>query len=136
MDQPLPAACHVALVAAGSAAGALLRAALTQLVPGPWPVLWVLDVGGALLLGLLTGWSCGRRRGRWLVPLLGPGVLGGLTTFSAVTVLAAGSPGPGPLAAVLGMTVAGVLAAWAGLLLAGTGSRSRAGGPDGPGEAP
>lgn len=114
---PLPRGSFVVLVAVGSALGALARAGALLLVPDAWTALWLVDVGGALLLGLLTGTLAGRPSGRWLAPLLGPGVLGGFTTLSTVTVLVAGSGDGWPLAllSLVAMTVAGVLAAWVGL---------------------
>lgn len=114
-----PRGSFVLLVAAGSALGSLARVGVQQLVPDPWTALWLVDVGGALLLGVLTGALVGRPAGRWLVPLLGPGVLGGFTTLSAVTVLVADSGDGWPTAflSLAAMTVAGVLAAWAGVRL-------------------
>ncbi|SDD07983.1 fluoride efflux transporter FluC [Auraticoccus monumenti] len=107
----------VLLVASGSTVGSLARAGASQLVPDPWTALWLVDVGGALLLGFLTGALAGRPSGRWLTPLLGPGVLGGFTTLSAVTVLVAGSGSGWPLAfaSLVALTLTGVMAGWAGL---------------------
>ncbi len=117
MHRPLSRTTHVGLVAAGSAVGALARALLTEVVQGPWSVLWAVNLVGALLLGLLTTLLADRSR-PWLLPLLGPGLLGGFTTFSAVTVLVATSADALPAAGqLLAMTVLGVLAAALGLRL-------------------
>lgn len=72
-------------VAAGGAAGAVLRWAVGVAVPDggalPWATLAV-NVLGAFLLGLLAGSALVRRR-PVLGAALGPGLLGGFTTFSA-----------------------------------------------------
>jgi len=75
----------LASVALGGAAGALLRHGLVEAFPDghgsfPWTILAV-NVLGCFLLGLLPGLGAVRRR-PLLVPLLGPGVLGGFTTLS------------------------------------------------------
>jgi CrcB protein len=71
-------------VAAGGAAGALLRHLLGELAPDgggfPWTTFGI-NVGGALLLGLLPALTAARHRPT-LVAALGPGVLGGFTTLS------------------------------------------------------
>ena len=78
------------LVAAGGATGAVMRyltgmASLRLLGPGwPWGTLTVNVVGG-LAMGLLAGalaLRSGADQERWRL-LLGVGVLGGFTTFSA-----------------------------------------------------
>lgn len=80
------------LVAAGGAVGAILRFSLGVLAPTvttptlvevPWATLAV-NVLGSLGLGALTG-ALEVRSGRaWVQPLLGTGLCGGFTTFSAV----------------------------------------------------
>ena len=81
------------LVAAGGAAGAMARYALGlaagRLAPGlAWPVgTFTANVLGGLLMGLLAGWLA-LRAGTGvdherLRLLLGVGLLGGFTTFSA-----------------------------------------------------
>jgi CrcB protein len=72
------------VVAAGGAAGAVLRWLLEQLASGgpgfPW-VTFGINVGGSFLLAALPAWAVVRRRA--LVALaLGPGLLGGFTTLS------------------------------------------------------
>ena len=78
------------LIALGGAAGAVARhlvggAALRLLGPG-WPHgTFAVNVLGGLLMGLLAGWLALRGGGdqeRWRL-LLGVGLLGGFTTFSA-----------------------------------------------------
>lgn len=72
------------LVAAGGAAGAVLRHALDTVAPDtllPWPTL-VVNVVGALALGLLPALAV-VRRSHGVAAALGPGLLGGFTTVSA-----------------------------------------------------
>lgn len=86
----------VLLVAVGGAAGSVARylvgaAALRWIGPGwPWGTMTVNIVGG-FLMGLLTGWLALRAAGQQetLRVLLGVGVLGGFTTFSAFSLDAA-----------------------------------------------
>lgn len=108
-----------AAVATGGFVGALLRYLLG--LPGggagtEHAVVVCINTGGALTLGLLTGlWSRGRGpggRSDAVRAFLGPGLLGGFTTFSAIAVFAV--PGWGP-AWLLAQTVLGVAAAWLGL---------------------
>jgi CrcB protein len=80
----------VLLVAVGGAAGSVARylvgaAALRWIGPGwPWGTMTVNIVGG-FLMGLLTGWLALKAAGQQetLRVLLGVGILGGFTTFSA-----------------------------------------------------
>ncbi len=77
----------VLIVAAGGALGALLRAAVAAGLPadpGRLPVGTLLvNLVGCLALGVvLSRW----RGHRWLEAFLGPGVLGGFTTFSTFAV--------------------------------------------------
>jgi fluoride exporter len=81
-------------IAVGGAAGTALRLALggalvlTASSPGPWRLLAV-NALGSFLLGALAGGSMAKRSERWM-PLLSTGLLGGLTTFSALIVQAGG----------------------------------------------
>lgn len=80
----------VVLVAVGGAGGALVRDALGRAWPAsvtgfPTATLLV-NVSGCLLLGLLLGVLTQRSAPGWVRPLLGPGVLGGYTTFSTFAV--------------------------------------------------
>lgn len=73
-------------VAAGGAVGAWLRFAAGRLIganPFPYATLTV-NVLGSLAMGLLAGWLARHGEGgeQWRL-LLGVGVLGGFTTFSA-----------------------------------------------------
>lgn len=80
------------LVAAGGALGGFLRFTLSVLAPTvttptlvevPWATFWV-NLLGCLALGGLYG-ALEVRSGRsWMRPLLGTGLCGGFTTFSAV----------------------------------------------------
>ncbi|AYV47249.1 fluoride efflux transporter CrcB [Caulobacter flavus] len=86
----------VLLVAVGGAAGSVARylvgaAALRWIGPGwPWGTMTVNIVGG-FLMGLLTGWLALKAAGQQetLRVLLGVGILGGFTTFSAFSLDAA-----------------------------------------------
>jgi CrcB protein len=82
---------YLGLVAVGGAVGTALRVAITMFVPDtePFPVpVFAVNLVGALALGLLlealarSGPDEGRRLGARL--LVGTGVLGGFTTFSAL----------------------------------------------------
>lgn len=84
-----PAMPHLLLVATGGALGSMLRYgvgrwAMTALGPGfPFGTFTVNIVGG-FLMGLLAGWLARFGEGsEELRLLLGVGVLGGFTTFSA-----------------------------------------------------
>jgi len=122
-----------ALVAAGGALGALARfhvgglvAGLTQARGGetfPWATLGV-NIAGSLLIGALTGWlargttAAGTTESLRL--LLGVGLLGGFTTFSAfsaelVTMLHRGQTGAALLYAAASL-VAGMAAVILGLV--------------------
>lgn len=77
-------ATDLLIVAAGGAAGALLRWGVDAAAPDtlvPWPTLGI-NVVGAFLLALLPALAV-VRRSRRLALALGPGVLGGFTTVSA-----------------------------------------------------
>ena len=114
-------------IALGGALGTLGRWALAELLPHradawPWSVL-LANVVGSLLLGVLTMLVVGWSARRWVGPMLGIGVLGGFTTFSAYvldtrTLLAHDRPGLA-LLYVAGSVVAGLAATGAGLELGG-----------------
>jgi fluoride exporter len=97
-----PLTLHLLLaVALGGAVGGLLRWALGEMVPPsdgfPWTTFGI-NVTGAFLLALLPAVAAVRAR-RALAVALGPGVLGGFTTFSAYAeetraLLADARPGP------------------------------------------
>lgn len=68
-------------VGLGAAVGALLRWGLGAAWPSP-AALWVTNVLGSGVLGLVTGWHAVRAR-PLLALALGPGLLGGFTSVSA-----------------------------------------------------
>ncbi|HWJ09262.1 MAG TPA: CrcB family protein [Nocardioides sp.] len=103
---------HFLAVAAGGASGALARYAATQAQPDgggfPWTTFAINVVGSALLAGLLL-LPLARRSTLWAAAL-GPGVLGGFTTFSATSEQARVLLADGR-AALAGAYVLGTLAA-------------------------
>ena len=116
----------IGLVALGGTIGTGIREALAlsfPAAPGALPVtILVINVVGAFALGLLLeslvrrGPDSGRRRDLRL--LMGTGVLGGFTTYSALAVDTAtllGSALPVAVAYGAGSVVAGGVAAWAGI---------------------
>jgi CrcB protein len=115
----------LALVAVGGAAGAVARWSLERLWPAgdgiPWGTL-VINLSGALLLGVLMAVVVERRRGPvWLRPLVGVGLLGGYTTFSTLALelrdLLASGQGGSAAAYVVVTVVGGLAAALAGIAL-------------------
>ncbi|WP_210506419.1 CrcB family protein [Naasia sp. SYSU D00057] len=122
-DRSLPRARDLGLVAAGGAVGTGLRYAIIEALPSGGAPLAILaiNVAGALALGALLE-VLGSRPGpvsSRLRLLLGTGVLGGFTTYSALaldTVSFAGAP---LIAAAYagGTLVAGLGAASAGIAL-------------------
>ena len=128
-------------VALGGAVGTGLRLAAAAPLPlaltglGPWRLLAV-NVGGAFALGVLGAAAARDPRLRAALPVLGTGLLGGLTTFSSMVVAAGrlghdlGLVAPGTArmtgaglglsaAYLLGSLVAGVAALRAGRRVAG-----------------
>lgn len=111
-----PGPRHFLAVAAGGACGAVLRYAVTRAQPDgagfPWTTFTINVAGSALLAGLLL-LQLARRSTLWAAAL-GPGVLGGFTTFSATSeqarsLLAEGRTGLAG-AYVLGTLAAGLVA--------------------------
>lgn len=117
----------LAAVAVGGAIGASLRWALgTWIVERtgagfPWST-FVINVGGAFLIGVLMALSLERGvlTGDWRL-FLGTGVLGGFTTFSTLSYESIALMQDGLWAAgfanMFGSGVAGLLAAWLGLVV-------------------
>ena len=117
------------LVALGGGAGAWLRYAVgvtlgrmgAATAPFPWSTLAV-NVAGSLLMGLLAGWLARHGSGgeTWRL-LLGVGVLGGFTTFSAFSLELALMIERGSLVSaalyVAVSVLAGVAALFAGLAM-------------------
>ncbi|MFN3601869.1 MAG: fluoride efflux transporter FluC [Dietzia sp.] len=119
----------VALVALGGAAGSGLRATVAMSFPGhPLGATLAVNIVGAFLLGMVLEWSTtsdergGERRRARVRLLLGTGVCGGFTTYSAVTEHAAEllRDGDAGIAAayVLGTLVLGAVATLAGVAAA------------------
>ena len=117
MTTPPPARTVIrraALAAAGGAAGTAARLALGMLVIDAPVAVLVANITGALLLGILTA----RIPASDLRILLGTGMLGGFTTYSAFAVdsvalwAASSALAVGYIAASL---AGGLLAAWVGL---------------------
>lgn len=119
---------HLLLVMLGGAIGAGARhltgrAALALWGPGfPWGTLMVNLLGG-MLMGLLAGWLAARASGdEALRYLLGVGVLGGYTTFSAFSLETANMLQRGDhgvaLLYILASVAGSILALFAGLQIA------------------
>ncbi|TFD94631.1 CrcB family protein [Cryobacterium lactosi] len=129
---------YLALVFAGGTMGTALRELLAISVPpvaGVAVVIVGINIVGAFLLGLLLetltrrGPDEGRRRQLRL--LLGTGVLGGFTTYSALatdtSLLLADNRIGTALLYALGTVLVGALASWAGIGAGGALCRHRAG---------
>jgi len=119
---------HLLLVMLGGAAGAGARhltgrAALALWGPGfPWGTL-IVNLAGGLAMGLLAGWLAARASGdEALRYLLGVGVLGGYTTFSAFSLETANMIQRGEFAIallyILVSVIGSVAALFAGLQIA------------------
>lgn len=119
---------HLFLVMLGGAIGAGARhltgrAALALWGPGfPWGTL-IVNLAGGMLMGLLAGWLAARASGDdALRYLLGVGVLGGFTTFSAFSLETANMLQRGDhgvaLLYILASVAGSILALFAGLQLA------------------
>jgi len=104
------------LVALGGALGAATRYVVERAVSGrrgePWGT-FVVNVSGSFLLGLLLG----LRRGDTVTTVLGAGVLGSYTTFSAYAVQVVRGARRYAVLSVLAGVAAGGLGIGIGLLL-------------------
>ena len=118
------------LVALGGAAGAVLRYQAGRTLTGllgpaavasfPWATLFV-NIVGSLAMGLLAGWLArnGSASDTWRL-LIGIGLLGGFTTFSAFSLemmllIERGQPGTAFVYAAISV-LAGVTALYIGLI--------------------
>ena len=120
----------LAAVAIGGAIGATLRWAIGTWMVGrtgvgfPWHT-FAINVGGAFLLGVLMALSLERGvvGGNWRL-FLGTGVLGGFTTFSTLSYESIALMQNGLWTAgfvnMFGSGVAGLAAAWLGLVVGRT----------------
>lgn len=116
----------LAAIAAGGALGGLCRYGVAQALPPggdgfPWATFWT-NVSGSLLLGLVVVLAVRRfPESRWMRPFLATGVLGAYTTFSTLVVetdlLAAHGYGSTAALYAAASLVAGLAAAWTGLML-------------------
>jgi CrcB protein len=88
--QVRPGAAFLTAVAAGGATGGYLRVGLSLLPftgsSGSWPwITFCVNVAGTFVLALTVGLlGCRGRTGRLLLPLIGVGFCGALTTFSTL----------------------------------------------------
>jgi CrcB protein len=108
---------HSLLVALGGGLGAWLRFAVGRLVgfsTFPWATLLV-NVSGSFAMGLLAGWLARHGSGESWRLLIGVGLLGGFTTFSAFSLELALMAERGELAVAAGYALASVIAGVAGL---------------------
>lgn len=118
-------------VIVGGLVGTGLRLGIDALLPHaddrfPWSTL-IINVVGAFVLGFLVArvWPSAPD---WLRAGLGVGLLGSFTTFSAIAVSLVALADAGEWVTAVGYLVvtvaAGLLAAWAGLALAGPSRRT------------
>lgn len=104
------------LVLGGGAVGAVARFHLGRMMPPvssgswPWPTLTANLVGG-LLMGLMAGWLLRRGDGEQWRLLLGVGLLGGFTTFSAYSLELVQMIESGRIAGALGYALASTFGA-------------------------
>ena len=105
-----------AVVFAGACVGGAARIAIDRAVDaGAWS--WdivAINLVGSALLGALVGWFAARTT-PWWVPGLGPGVLGGFTTFSSMAAPHPDAPVPA-VVLLVGTLIGASLAAALGWL--------------------
>ncbi len=108
------------LVMAGGATGAALRFGLSRVLPlassgWPWPT-FLANISGGLAMGLLASWLLrAGAAGENMRLLLGVGLLGGFTTFSAFSLEMARMIERGAFGLALGYALASVTFALLGL---------------------
>ena len=104
-------------VALGGGVGAWLRFSVGRLVGQtalPWATL-IVNVAGSFAMGMLVGWLARTSGGESWRLLIGVGLLGGFTTFSAFSLELAGMIERGQPAFALGYATVSVIAGVAGL---------------------
>jgi CrcB protein len=114
---------HLGLVVLGGTVGTAARAGLLLIDAAPWPFVAVpvINVVGAMLLGIVIGRiSRGGETasGRAVRHFLGTGVLGGFTTYSTFALLSVHGT---PVWLTVATAVGGVAASLLGLRLGGLG---------------
>ena len=113
----------LAVISAGGVLGALARYGLTTAWPHraggfPWSI-WLINVTGCFLIGLLSVWIARYRPGqRYVRPFLATGFLGGYTTFSTAMTDVVVSPTVIGLVYLVATLAGALLAVWAGSALA------------------
>lgn len=118
---------NVLLVALGGGLGAAGRFGVSLALPARadgWPfATFAINVAGSFLIGLLAGWlsTKGEAGEPWRL-LLGVGVLGGFTTFSAYSLetlrMVERSDWAGAASYAIGSVIAGLIAVAIGVMLA------------------
>lgn len=101
-----------AVVTIGGCAGGATRLAIdvpVHTAHWAWDIM-AINVVGAGLLGALTAWAS-LHRAPWWLPALGPGFLGGFTTFSAMASPHPQSQWQAPVALVMTLVTASLAAA-------------------------
>lgn len=115
LTRPVPVLLAIAL---GGALGALARWSIEEALsfePGGWPfATLVINIAGALMIGVLASLSRLTHGPAWLRPMVITGFLGGFTTFSAFAIessLLLDEGRPSAALAYVGATLVGGLAA-------------------------
>ena len=124
--RPLRVPIDLLLVAVGGAVGTLGRYLLSEAMPhAPNLAVLTVNLAGALALGLLVALLAGRRARLQL--LLGTGMCGGFTTYSAFAMGVEQLAGAQPWAAIgfaIGAVIAGVVSVACGVWIGGVLRRS------------
>lgn len=102
------------LAGVGAGVGSMARFGVESWLDAGWPALWVVNLTGSFVLGVLVGrWTL--RSNWWASPALGTGLLGGFTTFSAAAVAAWSSVWGVGLLVAMTVTCVGLAAVGHGL---------------------